>query len=201
MLRQRIRTRASSLGAIGKALVAAVAIALVWYGLMLVLLALKVDPGFVDSISGYRTAFDYLAGLTPADIDSTTRLITAVAGVVAFLVFGYLALRALPRPYLARHDLTLEDGELGEVLVEARAIERVAEVAAHRHPAVMSAQARAGTERIELDISLNRAREVSSDLREVRDRARAALETHGLTTCPVDVTLTGFDRKQRRELV
>ena len=200
MLRQRIRTRVSSLGAIGKALVAVLALAIVWYGLMLVLLALKIDSGFVNSISGYRTAFDYLAGLTPSDVDSTTRLFTAIGGLAAFLIFGYLALRALPRPYLARHALMLEDGERGEVLVEARAIERVAEVAAQQHPAVTSAQARAGSERIELDVSLSRAGEVAAALADVRTRVRTALETHGLMTSPVDVTLTGFDRKQRREL-
>lgn len=190
----------SRLVVIGRILVGILGLALVWYGLMLVLLAFKVDPGFVNSISGYRSAYDYLAALTPADIDATTRAITAIAGLAAFLLFGFLALKALPRPYLVRHSRVLSESEGGDVTVEARAIERVAEIAACGHEGVSSAQARAGDERIALEISLSRARQPAADLTEVRARVHSALQAHELSDDPVDVTLTGFDRKQRREL-
>lgn len=202
MLRQRVRTEThTSSGLAGRIVVLLVAAALFWYGLMLLLLAVKVDPGFVNSISGYRSAFDYLAGLMASDIDSTTRAIVAGAGVLAFLVFGFLALRALPRPYLARHDLTL-DGTVGQALVvEARALERAAEVAAREEEGVASAQARAGAERIEVDVSLERAERIGDALAGVRSRVRDALELHGLPLRPVDVALTGFDETEKKEIL
>jgi hypothetical protein len=70
----------------------------------------------------------FLAGLQPDDISATARAITAAAGVLG--VFGYLALKQLPRPYLARQDLELQSDERGEVVVEPRAFERIAEAAA-----------------------------------------------------------------------
>lgn len=202
MLRQRIRTRShDSSGLAGRILAVMLAVILAWYGLMLVLLAVKIDPGFVNSISGYRSAFDYLAGLGPDDVDSTTRVIIAAAGILAFLIFGFLALRALPRPYLARHDLTLDDTVGQELIVEARALERTAEVAARDGERISSAHARAGSERLEVDVSLDCAEEIGSDLVAVRERVRAALEVHGLPLRPVDVTLTGFDEPQPKELL
>lgn len=202
MIRQRIRARTSSTGGlVGRFLVGLLALALVWYGLMLVLLAGKVDPALVDSISGYRTVFDYLAGLTAGDLDPATRAIIAGAGVLAFLFFGFLALRALPRPYLARHDLTLSGNTGEEVVVEARALERVAEVAARELGAVETARARAGVERIEIDVGLSRAEEIGNDLAEVRSRVRSSLELHGIPPRPIDVTLTSFDQPQRRRVL
>lgn len=110
---------------------------------MTLLLALKVSPSTVDAISGYRTAFDWLSELTPADVDGgATRAIVAAAGVLAALVFGYLALMHLPRPYLARQDLDLTVDDHGEVTVEPRAIERLAEVAAIGNPSVSAARGR-----------------------------------------------------------
>ncbi len=38
------------------------ALALVWYGVMVILLAAKVSPHTVNSISAYRTIYDTLAG-------------------------------------------------------------------------------------------------------------------------------------------
>jgi len=101
MPRQRIRERPSVLMVVGRIVPIVVALGLMWYGLMLILLALKVSPSTVNSISGYRTAFNYLSGLTPSDVDgSVTRAIIAGSGLAAFLVFGYLALNAaaVPRP-------------------------------------------------------------------------------------------------------
>ena len=52
MLRQRLRFRSSPLAYLGRVLLAVLGAALVWYGLMLLLLALKVDPETVNDLSG-----------------------------------------------------------------------------------------------------------------------------------------------------
>ena len=200
MLRQRIKTRTSPVAAIGWALAVVLAGALVWYGLMLLLLALKLSPGVVDTISGYRTAFDFLAGLTPQDIGATTRLIAGVAGLLAFLLFGYGALKMLPRPRLARGSVTLADDEIGTVELRPRAAERIAEVAALENPAVSAAAGRLGDEELTVDLHVSRAREVAEAMRDVQRRVREAIERHGLPAQAVNVTLTGFDRATRREL-
>lgn len=200
-MRQRVHARTSPLAFLGRALVVLLALALVWYGLMLVLLALKVDPGSVNAISGYRTIFDKLAGLGPDDVDGTARAVIAVAGLVAFLVFGYLAFKEVPRPYLARHDLELgsPDGR-GDSVVAPRAIERAAEVAAEENGAVSAARARYDDSDIELHVTVRRAGDVADTLRDVQRRAVAALEQHELPPSQVNVTLAGFERAQRREL-
>lgn len=185
---------------IGWALAVVFAGALVWYGLMLLLLALKLSPGVVDTISGYRTAFDFLAGLTPQDIGATTRLIAGVAGLLAFLLFGYGALKMLPRPRLARGSVTLADDEIGTVELRPRAAERIAEVAALENPAVSAAAGRLGDEELTVDLHVSRAREVAEAMRDVQRRVREAIERHGLPAQAVNVTLTGFDRATRREL-
>lgn len=203
MLRQRIRARSSRLGELaGLVLAAILALALLWYGLMCLLLALGVDSGFINTISGYRTAFNFLAGLEQADLDGATRPILAGAGLLAFLIFGFLAFKALPSPYLARQDLDLGDGDdqRGVTTVEARALERLAECSSKSHPAVASSQARATAERLELDVDLLRADSLGPDLEEIRERVRIALSDHNLPPRPVDVTMVGFQPTQRREL-
>ena len=47
---------------------------------------------------------------------------------------------------------------------------------------------------------LKRARDLEKTLSDVQDRVRHAVHRHELPSTPVVVTLTGFDRKQRREL-
>ncbi len=42
-------------------------VVLVWYGLMVVLLAVKTSPHTVNSISAYRTLYHDAAGLTARD--------------------------------------------------------------------------------------------------------------------------------------
>ena len=200
MLRQRLRIRSSPLVYVGRTLLVLVSLAFIWYGLMLVLLALKVSPDSIDSISGYRSAYDYLAGLIARDVTGQTRVIAGLGGLAAFLLFGYLALKELPRPYLARGGLRLSGDERGVVDIEPRAIERVAEVTAAGQTGVSSARARYGIDELALDVSVRRARELPETLRETQRRVRAALAEHGLPPMPIDVTLTGFDRKQRREL-
>jgi len=200
MLRQRLRIRTRKLVVVGRALLFLVVVALVWYGLMVILLALKIAPESVDSVSGYRSAFDELSFLTPSDVDGPVRAIVVIAGVLAFLLFGWLAFKELPRPYLARGDVELPGGERGELLVEPRAIERAAEIAACEHPSVSSASGRYGTDDLEIAVSVRRARGLPETLDDVQERVRASLQRHGLPPVPVNVNLTGYDRRQRREL-
>jgi hypothetical protein len=200
MLRQRLRSRTSPLALLGRLVTLLFALALVWYGAMLVLLAFKASPADVNAISGYRTAFDWLAGLQTADVSGgTLRAIVAGAGVLAFLVFGYLATRELPRPYLARRDLPLEADEHGRVVIEPRAVERLAEVAATSDPAIASARGRYSVDDITLDVSVRRERDLGGTLRAVQRRVTDALEEHHLPSMPVNVTLAGYDRRRRRE--
>jgi hypothetical protein len=201
MLRQRVRERTSVLVLGGRLVTLVLALALVWYGLMLVLLAVKVSPATVDSISGYRTAFHWLAGLRPSDVDgSRTRLIVAGAGVLSFLVFGYLALKQVPRPYLTRRELSLTADEHGEVRVEPRAVERLAEVAAAADTEVTDARGRYSVDDVSVDVTIRRVRDVAGTLREAQTRVAQALEQHELPVMRVNVTLTGYDRSNRREL-
>lgn len=199
MLRQRLRTRSSPLAHVGRVLLVILAVALVFYGLMLLLVSLKVSPDAINGVSGYRSAYDELAGLTEEDV-SGVRLVAAIVGVALFLVFGYLAFKELPRPYFARGDLRLSEDERGVTDVEARAIERIAELAATGQAGISGVRARYETDRLALDLSVRRARELPETLRESQRRVRAALADHDLPQLPVDVTLTGFDRQQQREL-
>ena len=201
MFRQRVR--ASTFAAsrlVGRALVVLFALALVWYGAMLALLALKVSPATINDLCGYRTAYDYLSGLQPDDISSTARIVVGIAGLVAFLVFGYLAWRAIPRPYLARGELRLGDGNRGSVDVRARAVERVAEHAAMEERGVAGARGLYHGDALGLEIVARGARDVPAVLYAARDRAVESLDRHDLPALPVNVTLTGVDRKNRREL-
>jgi hypothetical protein len=201
MLRQRLRERTSPAMFVGRLVTLILALALVWYGLMTFLLAVKVSPSTVDSISGYRTAFDWLSELTPADVDgTTTRAIVAAAGVAAFLVFGYLALKQLPRTYLTRHDLDLTADDQGEVVVAPRAIERLAESAAISHPAVTRARGRYSVDDLTVDLTIRRARDLAGSMNDAQERVASALRQHELPTMPVNITLTGYERRQRRDL-
>jgi hypothetical protein len=201
MLRQRLRDRTSPLMFLGRLVTLVFGLALVWYGLMTLLLALKVSPSTINTISGYRRTFDWLSGLTPADVDgAATRAILAAAGVVAFLVFGYLAFKQLPRPYLARRELELTADDRGEVTVEPRAVERLAEVAAATHPAVTDARGRYSSDDLSVDLTVRRARDLAGTLHDAQHRVAQALEQHELPAMPVNVTLTGYDRRHRRDL-
>ncbi len=201
MPRQRIRQHTHPLVLFGRLLTFLFAAALIWYGAMVVLGALKVSPSTINSISGYRTAYNYLAGLTPHKVDgSTTRAIIAAAGVLAFLLFGYLAFKEIPRPYLTRRELELADDERGEVTVEPRAIERLAETAARHNPAITSASGRYSQHDLTVNVTVHRARNLAGTLRDTQHRVTHALQQHELPTLPVNVTLAGYDRSHRREL-
>ena len=200
MIRQRLRDRGSALVLIGRLVLVPVALALVWYGAMLVALAFKVAPETVNAISGYRDTYDFLASLEAEDVTDTVRLIAALAGLAAFLGFGYLAWKQIPRPYLARGELTLAESRRGSSTVAPRAIERAAEVAACAHPAVSDATSRYVGDGIDVDIDVGRAGDAVGTLRDVQRRVGEALQQHELPHAPVSVTLTGFDRQRRREL-
>jgi hypothetical protein len=178
-----------------------VGLALLWYGLMALLLAVKVSSGTANSLSGYRTAYNWLSGLTPADVDgSGTRAIIAGAGVVAFLLFGYLAIKQLPHPYLARRELPLASDPQGELRVEPRAMERLAEVAAASEAGITDARGRYSVDDLAVEVTVRRARNVAATLKAAQDRVIGALAEHGLPSMPVNVTLSSYDRRERREL-
>lgn len=186
---------------VGRLLTLLVALALIWYGLMTILLALKFSPSTVNSLSGYRTAFDWLSGLQPQKVDGvTTREITAGTGILACVLFAYLAFKEIPRPHLTRHDLQLSSDARGEVTVEPRAVERLAETAAEQHPAVTTASGRYSEHDLAVNIAVRRARNVAETMRDTQRRVIRALEDHELPTLPVVVTLTGYNRRHRREL-
>lgn len=201
MLRQRLRLRAAPAGEMAaRALVTLAAVALIWYGVMLVLLALKTSPGTVNALSGYRDVYDALSEIAPADIRGGTRLIAALAGLACAGLFGYLAWRSLPRPHLARVALCLRDDDRGQVDVQPRAIERAAELAAAQAPSVDGARARYAEHVLEIEIGVRRASELRAALADAQRRVRDALSRHDLPMLPVTVTLAHYDRKNRREL-
>jgi len=200
MPRQRLRTSISPFGFVRRILVFLVACALVFYGAVVAGLALGADPELLDAISGYRSAYDYLADLEATDISDLLRVIAGVAGLVAFALFAYLAWKAVPRPYLARQDLELSAEPRGTVTVEPRAVERVAEAAVLEHPGVADAAGRYGDEEIAVGVTVRRARDVAQILEDAQGRVIAALERHGLPRTSVNLTLTGFERRTRREL-
>jgi hypothetical protein len=193
MVRQRVRSRSFPLARVGaNAVVVIFAVALAWGGGMLMLLALKVSPSTINALSGYRTAYDYLAGLEPLDISASTRLIAALAGLIACALFGYLAWRALPRPYLARTDLRLV-GDTGSVDVDARVIERAAEIAVLDHPAVAAARARYATDDLTVHVSVSRPDALAATLTDVHQRARDSLARHELPVLPVNISLVRME--------
>jgi hypothetical protein len=200
MLRQRLRNRGSALSFALHVVVIALSLVLIWGGTTVLLLALKVKPETVQSLTGYASVYDSLRGIGPADLDSTTRAVTAAVGVALMLICGYLSYNMLPRPYLARRDLDLFRDERGEAVVEPRAIERLSEVTAERKAGVAAATGRYGTDELAVDITLSRTRDLAGSLEGVRTAVRAALEEHGLPVVPVNVTLAGYQRKTRREL-
>ena len=200
MTRQRVRLRTPLLGHLVAGLTIVLALALVWYGLMVVLLAVKVSPHTVNSLSAYRTLYDDAADLKPSDFTTLRRLIAGFAGFAAFLVFLYLAFKAWPRPYIARATITIGADEDGSTLVQPRAIERVAELAACANPDVTTASGRLDDGKLAVGIDSGRATAAAETLRDVHRRVGSALEEHQLPVFPVNVTLTGYDPQTRREL-
>lgn len=200
MIRQRVNLRTPILAYLVRALLIVLALGLFWYGLMIVLLAVKMSPHTVNAISGYRTLYHDAANLRQADFTTIRRLIAGFAGLIAFLLFLYLVPQALPRPYLARSEVELHERELGTTVVKPRAIERVAEFAARGNADVISASGRLGDQLLNVSIGTRRASTAGEILGDVRRRINAELDRHQLPDVPVNVTLTDYVRKTRREL-
>jgi len=199
--RQRISLRTPALAYVARIFAVVLALILVWYGLMLCLLAAKVSPTTVNSISAYRTVYDHAAKLGATDFTTSVRLIAGFAGLLAFVIFVFLALQELPRPHLTRAELDLTDDEgKGSLQVAPRAVERIAETAAAQQGDVSSASARLGDQELSVAITVRRATTVADTLRSVRQRIRDAMERHDLPVLAVNVTARGYDRKTRREL-
>jgi len=201
MPRQRLRLEGSTLtSTVARLLAVLFGAALAWYGAMVVLLAFKVSPDFVNGISGYRTAFDYLSGLTSGDISSSDRLTVAiVAGVLGLLALALIWL-GRPRPHLARHEVRVAETDHGITEIQPRAMERAVEAAALEHPAVVGARARYGDEAIALSVTAGGAADLVTTLNEVEDRAHQSLQRHQLDLGRVDVTLAGYSSTNGREL-
>lgn len=202
MGRQRVQTHTSPLAWIGRLILILVSLALVWYGLIVLLLSLGVIGGdSADVVSGLYTGHEYVSGIATSDITDTVRIIAGIAGLLAFLIFGYLALKEIPRPSLARHRLELGEDDRGTVAVQPRAIERAAEGAASENPSVASASSRYSDDDLHVDVAVRRARDVPDTLRDVQRRVTDALGRHDLPAHPVSVTLTGYEpEQQQREI-
>ena len=203
MFRQRVHTRRGALAAtVTRLLAILVALALVWYGAMTFLAALKaVSPHSINAISGYRTIYNKLTSITPGQITGRDRIIVAIAGVACLVVFGSLAWRSLPRPYLARGELDLSGtAQRGTTLVAARAIERAAEFAALEHPSVVGAAGHYNTDRLAVSVTVRHAAELADTLPAIQTRVRDAQAEHDLPRLPIDVTLAAYSRSNPKEL-
>jgi hypothetical protein len=200
VIRQRIRLRTPVLAYVIRLIGVIFAVALVWYGAMVVMLAVKVSPHTVNSISAYRSLYHDLAGLQRSDFTTAVRLIAGFAGFIAFIALVYLALQELPRPSLTRGPVTLDTQPLGETLIKPRAIERTAEIAARGNPEVTAVAGRLGDEQLAVNISIRRASLAADILTDVHQRIRSALERQDLPALAVNVTVTGYDRQRKREL-
>jgi hypothetical protein len=199
MTRQRVHLRTPGLGQLVALLTLVLALALVWYGLMVALLAVKVSPHTVNSLSAYRTLYDDAVGLNRSDFTTLRRLVAGFAGLIAFLLFSYLAWKAWPRPYLTQ-EITVDEHRHGSTAVQPRAFERVAEIAARAHPDVTAASGRLGNDELTVRVDSPSAGVIAETLRDVHQRVEAELKRHELPNLPVNVTLTGYDRQTRREL-
>src|ERR1700728_995684 len=122
MTRQRVNLHTPALGHLVAVLTVVLAALLLWYGLMVVLLAVKVAPHTVNSLSAYRTLYDDAADLKRSDFTTLRRLIAGFAGLLVLLVFLYLGFKAWPRPYLVRGEISLHHDVHGTTTIEPRAI-------------------------------------------------------------------------------
>ncbi len=192
MIRQRVNLRRAPWALVTRGLAVLFALALIYGGVLDGLLALKVAPSSIERVSGYHAAYTWLAGLHHASFTTAISLIAGIGGLLVFLAFLFLALQALPRPYLARTDIGLSSSG-GATIVRPRAVERIAEVAARGNEHVIGVTGRLGTDAVNLDVGLDAADELVATLGDVRRRVAEELERHHLTPLAVNVTLTGYE--------
>jgi len=196
VIRQRVNLRRRTGALLTRSLAIALALALVYGGVLDVLLALKLHglgANEINRISGYRTAYHWLAGLDRADFTTHRSLIVGFGGLVVFLAFSATALRTLPRPYLTRTEIGLATSERGATIVRPRAVERIAEVAAQGNAHVIGVTGRLGDGELHVDIGIDTAPAAAVTLADVRARVRDQLTRHDLEPMPVNVTLTGYE--------
>ncbi len=191
MRRPRVHLHTPATALLVRALAVLLALALLWYGAMVVLLAVKVSPHTVDSLSAYRALYDHLTRLHEHDFTTLVRVVAGVAGVVACFVLVFLAFEEIPRPYLARSQVRLQEGEHGRTLLAPRAIERMAEIAARGSDGVTAASGRLDGRQLGVLIGVSRTNPAEV-LEDVRRRVRSDLERHELPSLPVNVTLNSL---------
>jgi hypothetical protein len=197
MIRQRVNLRRGTLELLVRGLAIVFGLVLAYGGVMVALLALKVSPDHIDEISGYRTGYHWLTGLNASNFDTAVSLIAGFGGLLVFLVFLFLALQALPRPYLTRTELGLDRDRRGATVVRPRAVERVAEVAARGNAHVIGVTGRLGEKMLHVDVGVDSAPDAAATLADVRRRVAEQLVHHSLPAMPVNVTLTGFEPTRR----
>ncbi len=196
MIRQRVNLRRRTGALLVLSLTVVFALTLVYGGVLVVLLALKLHglgPVQINRVSGYRTAYHWLAGLSRGDFTTVRALIAGFGGLLVFLLFISLMLRSLPRPYLARTELGFPVDDRGATVVRPRAVERIAEVAAQGNQHVIGATGRLGDGELNVDIGIDTAPAAAETLSDVRTRVREQLGLHDLPPMAVNVTLTGYE--------
>ena len=196
MIRQRVSLRRRTGALLVLSLTVAFALALIYGGVLDVLLALKLHglgPVQINRISGYRTAYHWLAGLNRGDFTTHHALIAGFGGLLVFVFFVSLMLRSLPRPYLTRSEIGFPVDERGATVVRPRAVERIAEVAAQGNQHVIGATGRLGDGELNVDIGIDTPPAAAETLVDVRTRVRDQLGRHDLPAMPVNVTLTGYE--------
>lgn len=197
MIRQRINLRTPAWGLLVRLITIAFALALIYGGVMLGLLACKVDPSRINKLTAYRTIYRHAVALQPSDFTTSVSLIAGFGGLLVFLVFAFLTFQALPRPYFTRTQVDLPENGRGATVVRPRAVERVAEFAAQGSPQVMTVAGRLGDDELNVGVGLRDVSEVSQTLADVRRRVGEQLERHQLPKLAVNVILTGYERPTR----
>jgi len=196
VIRQRISLRRRTGALLVLSVTVAFSLALIYGGVLAVLLALKLHglgPDEINRISGYRTAYHWLAGLNRGYFTTARALVAGFGGLLVFLFFISLMLRSLPRPYLTRSELGFPIDDRGATVVRPRAVERIAEVAAQENQHVIGATGRLGDGELNVDIGIDTAPAAAETLTDVRGRVREQLGRHDLPLMPVNVTLTGYE--------
>lgn len=192
---------------LGRLLVAALALVLGYVAVVVGALAVDVGDLTVDGFTGYQGVVAFLRDRPEPVWGAVTR-----AGMVAGgLVLGTLALLAavalIPRPAVNQGRLTLEDeagGTPGTTVVSARAIERLARIAAEQVDGIASARAQCrdgASLTVLLDLPPRPDDRITAVLERVRDDVRRALEQHGLPARRVDAILAGAPIPPKREVI
>ena len=201
MIRQRVLLRTPGWGLFVRLLTIVFALLLMYGGVLVALLATKtIGRDAANQISDYRTVYHDITALRATDFTTAISLIAGFTGLLVFIMFAFLVFEALPRPYLARTEVTLDDQPAGETVVRPRAVERVAEHAARADPNVSAARGRMSDDTLHVAVSVRDAPGAAATLAEVRRRVGEQLQRHQIPTVPVTVTLAGYERSTKEDL-